>query len=111
MGANLGFLALTIGIENLASGMGTAVFVAYLSSLCNRAFTATQYALLSSLMAVARTWLSSSAGFLADQLDWMGFFMLAAAAALPALLLLVWLRRAGLVALQFSGEDPAAGPA
>jgi PAT family beta-lactamase induction signal transducer AmpG len=110
MGASLSFLALTIGIENLASGMGTAVFVAYLSSLCNRAFTATQYALLSSLMAVARTWLSSGAGFLADELDWTGFFIVSAAAALPGLILLIWLRRKGLVSLKFSGHHPAAEP-
>ena len=62
-------LALTIGLENLAGGMGTAAFVAYLSSLCNVAYTATQYALLSSLMAAARTWLSTSAGWLADSMS------------------------------------------
>jgi PAT family beta-lactamase induction signal transducer AmpG len=93
MGADLGFLALTVGVENLASGMGTAVFVAYLSSLCSRAFTATQYALLSSLAAVARNWLSSGAGFMADRLGWAGFFLFSAALALPGLIMLVWLRR------------------
>jgi PAT family beta-lactamase induction signal transducer AmpG len=95
VGADLGLLALTIGFENLAGGMGTAAFVAYLSSLCNIAYTATQYALLSSFMAVARTWLSSSAGFLAEWLDWVGFFALTAGAALPGLALLWWLSRAG----------------
>ena len=97
-GANIMLLALTIGLENLASGMGTAVFVAYLSSLCNVAYTATQYALLSSFMVVARTWLSSSGGVLAEWLDWAGFFLLTAGAAVPGLILLWWLGRAGLAA-------------
>ena len=97
-GANIMLLALTIGLENLASGMGTAVFVAYLSSLCNVAYTATQYALFSSFMVVARTWLSSSGGVLAEWLDWAGFFLLTAGAAVPGLILLWWLGRAGLAA-------------
>ncbi len=92
-GAQLGLLAVTIGLENLAGGMGTAVFVAYLSSLCNRAFTATQYALLSSLAVVARTWLSSGAGFVADQFDWIVFFIITAVAAIPGLMLLMWMNR------------------
>jgi len=58
-GHNLLALALTIGVENLTGGMGSAAFVAYLSGLCNIAFTATQYALLSSLAAVGRTTLSA----------------------------------------------------
>ena len=94
-GADITLLALTIGLENLAGGMGTAVFVAYLSSLCNVAYTATQYALLSSLMVVARTWLSSSGGALAEWLDWIGFFLLTTGVALPGLILLWWLGRAG----------------
>jgi PAT family beta-lactamase induction signal transducer AmpG len=93
VGHDLGFLALTIGIENVAGGMGTAAFVAYLSALCNAAYTATQYALLSSFMAVARTALSSSGGWLAEALGWVGFFSATALAALPGLLLLCWLLR------------------
>ena len=94
-GANIALLAATIGLENLAGGMGTAVFVAYLSSLCNVAYTATQYALLSSFMVVARTWLSSSGGALAEWLDWFGFFLLTTAVAVPGLILLWWLGRPG----------------
>jgi len=92
-GHDLALLTLTIGLENLAGGMGTAAFVAYLSSLCNLAYTATQYALLSSLAAFGRTLLSSSGGWLADQLDWVTFFLLTTAAALPGLALLWWLAR------------------
>ncbi len=93
VGADLGLLAVTIGVENLAGGMGTAVFVAYLSALCNLGYTATQYALVSSFMAVARTWLSSTGGYLAEWLGWVDFFLLTAAAALPGLFLLWWLTR------------------
>lgn len=94
VGDDLGMLAVTIAAENLSGGMGTAAFVAYLSSLCNVAFTATQYALLSSFMAVGRTVLSSAGGWLADRTDWIAFFAMTAAAALPGLLVLLWLMRA-----------------
>ena len=51
IGSNVSFLFLTIGIENLSGGMGSAAFVAYLSMLCNKAYTGTQYALFTSFMA------------------------------------------------------------
>lgn len=95
IGHDLGFLALTIGLENLAGGLGTAAFVAYLSALCNRAYTATQYALLTSFMSIARTTLSAPGGWLADRMDWLAFFVLTTLAALPGLLLLCWLLRRG----------------
>lgn len=93
VGHSVPMLAVTIGFENLAGGMGTAAFIAYLSSLCNASYTATQYALLSSLFAVPRTLLSSTAGWLADQMTWIEFFSLTAGAALPGLLLLAFLSR------------------
>lgn len=92
-GADLGMLAVTIAVENITTGMGTTAFVAYLSSLCNLAYTATQYALLTSLMALSRTVLSSGAGWLADQMTWPAFFILTTVAALPGLMLLVWMMR------------------
>lgn len=92
-GHDIYLLGLTISIENLSGGMGTAAFVAYLSSLCNVSYTATQYALLSSLTAVGRTWLSASAGWFVVQLDWPYFFVLSSVVALPGLLLLVWMMR------------------
>lgn len=88
-----GMLIITIAVENLSGGMGTAAFVAYLSSLCNVAYTATQYALLSSFMAFGRTLLSSSGGWLADQMNWFSFFVITTVAALPGLLLLVMITR------------------
>ena len=92
-GHELGLLAVTIGIENLSGGMGSAAFVAYLSALCSVNHTATQYALLSSFMAVGRTVLSASSGWLADSVDWVSFFVVSTVVALPGLLLLVWMMR------------------
>ncbi|HXP30257.1 MAG TPA: MFS transporter [Stellaceae bacterium] len=92
-GHDVGMLALTIGTENFTGGMGSAAFVAYLSRLCNVAFTATQYALLSSLASVGRTTLAASGGWLAERLDWVPFFGLATIACLPGLALLIWLMR------------------
>ena len=93
LGHNVGFLTLTIFTENLMAGIGSAAFVAYLSSLCTLKYTATHYALLSSLAAFGRTLLSSPAGWIADRLDWAAFFVVASAAALPGLALLVYLMR------------------
>lgn len=93
VGHSLPMLAVTIGIEGLTTGIGTTAFVAYLSSLCSVAYTATQYALLSSLMAFARTILASGGGWLAERLDWVSYFVVTTAAAVPGLLLLAWLMR------------------
>ena len=93
VGHDLPVLALTIGTENLTNGMGSAAFVAYLSGLCSTAFTATQYALLSSLAMISVNVLSASGGFLVDQLGWTLFFILTTAACLPGLALLCWIMR------------------
>jgi PAT family beta-lactamase induction signal transducer AmpG len=93
VGHNLPVLTLTIGAENLTNGMGSAAFVAYLSGLCSVAFTATQYALLTSLATIGVNLLSASGGFLADQLGWIPFFLIATVACLPGLGLLVWIMR------------------
>ena len=90
-GADLFWLTVTIAVENITTGMGTTAFVAYLSSLCHAAYTATQYALLTSLMAFSRTVMSSGAGWLAEQVDWVSFFILTTIAALPGLAVLFWL--------------------
>lgn len=95
VGHDLAMLTVVIAVENVAGGMGTAAFVAYLSSLCNVAYTATQYALLSSFMSFARTTLSSSGGALAEALGWVWFFGLTTLAAAPGLVLLLWLGARG----------------
>ena len=93
VGPDLGVLALTVSVENITTGMGMTAFVAYMSSLCNVAYTATQYALLTSLMAMGRTVLSSGSGWLAEQVSWPTFFVLTTIAAVPGLLLLLLLMR------------------
>ncbi len=94
VGHDLWVLTLTIAVENITTGMGTTAFVAYLSSLCNVAYTATQYALLTSLMGFSRTIMSSGSGWLADQVDWITFFLITTAAAIPGLVLLLWMIKA-----------------
>jgi MFS transporter, PAT family, beta-lactamase induction signal transducer AmpG len=93
VGYSVPMLAVTISIENFTGGMATIAFIAYLSGLCNIAYTATQYALLSSLMAFARTIFASGGGWLADNMDWVTYFLVTTAAAIPGLLLLLWLIR------------------
>jgi MFS transporter, PAT family, beta-lactamase induction signal transducer AmpG len=92
-GHDTSMLAVTIATENVTGGMASAAFVAYLSSLCSPAFTATQYALLSALAATGRTVLASTGGFFAQQLGWTAFFLTATAACVPSLLLLLYLMR------------------
>ncbi|HEY1506182.1 MAG TPA: AmpG family muropeptide MFS transporter [Stellaceae bacterium] len=106
-GHDIGTLAVTIAAENITGSMASAAFVAYLSSLCSPAFTATQYALLSALAATARTLLASSGGFFADHLGWGSFFVLATACCLPGLALLLFLMRPD---HDQTGESPSAIP-
>lgn len=104
-GHDLGALTAAIFVENFTSGLVSAAFVAYLSALCNLDFTATQYALLSSLAATGRTVLASSGGWLAEQLGWPLFFALTALAAVPGIWLAVSL--AGLSAPATPPAPPA----
>jgi PAT family beta-lactamase induction signal transducer AmpG len=84
----------TILIENLSGGMGTTAFVAYLASLCNRRYTAVQYALLTSFMQMLGKYLIvPSSGFLVEGVGWINFFVLSSLAGIPALMLLWWLGR------------------
>jgi PAT family beta-lactamase induction signal transducer AmpG len=92
-GHDLIWLSIAITADNLAGGVAAAAFVAYLSGLCNRAFTATQYALLSSFMAQGRTLMSTPSGWVADQLGWPTFWASTALMAIPGLILLIWLMR------------------
>jgi PAT family beta-lactamase induction signal transducer AmpG len=80
-------------LENFAEAMADAAFLTYLSSLCSTAFTATQYALLSSLAAVGLRTLGGLSGVLARHLGWTGFYALTILAALPAMLLMLGLLR------------------
>jgi PAT family beta-lactamase induction signal transducer AmpG len=96
VGHNPTALAIAIVAENFTSAIGTVMFVAYLSALCrNPLHTATQYALLTALAAIGRTYLSSGAGFIAESTGWMWFFVICALAGLPSLVLLWWLQMRG----------------
>ena len=87
-GNSLPVLATVIAFENLSSGMGTSAYVAYMASLTNKRFTATQYALLSSFMGIPRVLASAPTGWLVETMGWAVFFLGCALIALPALLLL-----------------------
>lgn len=93
LGVNEWFLALCIISENSTAGMTSMAFIAYLSSLCRVNYTATQYALLSSLSAVGRTFLSSSSGIVAATVGWPLFFLFSSLLAVPALVLLWYIQR------------------
>ena len=95
-GLNEWALAFAITAENFTSAIGTVIFVAYLSALCrNPLHTATQYALLTALAAVGRTYLSSGAGYVAKATGWPMFFTICMLVAIPSLILLSWLQRRG----------------
>jgi PAT family beta-lactamase induction signal transducer AmpG len=104
---NLGFMALAlvgksyalmvsaVAAENLCGGMGTAAFVALLMALCDKRFSATQYALLSALAAVGRVYVGPVSGVLVAALGWAPFFFMTFLIAWPGIALL-WLMRAQL---------------
>jgi len=92
VGYSLPLLAGVIAFENLSAGMGTAAFVAFMASLTNRKFTATQYALLSSLMGVPRVIVAAPTGYFAEWLGWTVFFTACAFIAIPGLLVLTRFR-------------------
>lgn len=86
---NLAQLAFVIGLEAFGVGLGTAAFVAYIAHTTHPAYTATQFALFTSLAAVPRTFVNATAGWLVDQMGWGSFFLLCAALAIPGMLLLL----------------------
>jgi PAT family beta-lactamase induction signal transducer AmpG len=91
-----GALTAAIVAENFTGAIGTVIFVAYISALCNSPLhTATQYALLTALASTGRTLLSSGTGYIVTAIGWPLFFAATAAAALPALALMAWLQRRG----------------
>lgn len=93
IGHSVPALAVTISIENLTAAMATSAFVAYIASLCGAAYTATQFALLTSLMSAARIFFASGGGWLAERLDWAWYFAVTTLAAVPGLVVLVWLMK------------------
>jgi MFS transporter, PAT family, beta-lactamase induction signal transducer AmpG len=84
-----GGLLMAVASENLASGMGTAAFLAFLMSLTNQRFSATQFALLSAFQSIGRVWIGPLAGVLAEAIGWPSFFLVAVAMGVPSL---IWLK-------------------
>ena len=89
IGYSISALSAVIAFENLSGGMGTAAYAAFMASITNKKFTATQYALLSSLMGVPRVFASAPTGFLAKHLGWVSFFIGCTLIAIPGMLLLL----------------------
>jgi len=109
-GKSYPLLVFAVGFENLASGMGTAAFVAFAMALCNHSFSATQYALLSAIASLGRILFGPMAGQMVESLGWGGFFVLTFFAALPGLAL-VWLMRNRISEVERSAAPVVASPA
>jgi PAT family beta-lactamase induction signal transducer AmpG len=106
VGHDAAMLTVAVVTENFTSAIGTVIFVAYLSALCrNPLHTATQYALLTALAAVGRTYLSAGAGYVAGATGWVWFFAICALVAIPSLVLLAFLQWRG----HFAEVEKAAG--
>lgn len=86
-------LATVVAVENFTAGLGTAAFVGFMAALTDKRFTATQYALLSSLMGVPRVLAAAPTGWIAGWLGWAGFFVFCALMAIPGLVSLKWITR------------------
>ena len=100
VGSDFRFLIITIAGENFSGGLGSSAFVAYLSVLCNKQYTGTQYALLSSVMGLTRTILSSPSGFLVEIFGWSFFFILSTFLGLPGLIILFWMKKKFTIEMQ-----------
>ncbi len=97
----------TVGVEAFAEGMADAAFITYLSGLCSVAFTATQYALLSSLAAIALRTIGGLSGFLAEALGWTAFYSVCLFAAVPAMLIMLRILRRFPPVERSTGEQTA----
>jgi PAT family beta-lactamase induction signal transducer AmpG len=92
LGKSYGMLVFAVAFENISGGMGTAAFVALLMTMCNQRYSATQYALLSSLAALGRIFVAPTSGFVVESIGWAPFFFVTTLAAIPGLWLLQRMR-------------------
>lgn len=93
IGYDLVALGFVITFENLSAGMGTAAFIAFMASLTDKRFTATQYALLTSFMGIPRVFAAAPTGFMVESMGWFSFFVFCTLIALPGLALIYWLNK------------------
>ena len=105
VGPEFNFLLITVAGENFSGGLGSAAFVAYLSVLCKKEYSGTQYALLSSIMGLARTFLSSPSGFIVEAFGWGHFFIISTLFGLPGLIILLWMRSKFTIKMQISSNS------
>lgn len=110
IGPDLTMLAVVISADNLSGGIANAVFIAYLSSLTNTAYTATQYALFSSLMTLPGKFIGGYSGVVVDVYGYVSFFVYAACVGIPAILLVMFLWRRGGAAVPETDEIEAPQP-
>jgi len=101
------WLAIVISADNLSGGIASTAFIAYLSSLTHRSYTATQYALFSSLMTLPGKFLSGFSGWVVDTSSYTVFFVVAAGLGIPAIVLVLWATRRGFVGVSASDSAPA----
>lgn len=92
VGNNIYLFGSVVIFEDLTASIGSIAFVSYMASLCNKRFTATQYALLSSLTGVPRVLIATPSGAIAEKMGWSNYFTACALAAIPGLLLLLYIR-------------------
>ena len=89
VGNYISVLMIVISLENLAAGMGYTAYLAFIANMTNKEFTATQFALMTAIMSIPRTFLSGSSGFLVEILDWQIYFIFCSLIAIPALIILM----------------------
>jgi MFS transporter, PAT family, beta-lactamase induction signal transducer AmpG len=108
-GHNYKVMTMAIASDNICGGMGTTAFVALLMALCNKRFTATQFALLSALASIGRVYVGPLAGYLTDPtgaaLSWPTFFVITFVSALPGVVMVWWMR--GTIDALYARERPA----
>jgi PAT family beta-lactamase induction signal transducer AmpG len=95
VGNEIWMLVITISADNLSAGISGSVFIAYLSSLTNRAYTATQYALFTSLMSLFGKFVAGWSGVVVDAVGWVTFFIYASALGIPSILLILFIMMRG----------------
>ena len=89
VGNYISVLMVVISLENLAAGMGYTAYLAFMANMTNKEFTATQFALMTAIMSIPRTFFSGSSGFLVEILDWQIYFIFCSLIAIPALIILM----------------------
>ncbi len=93
LGNYISLLMIVISLENLAAGMGYTAYLAFIANMTNKEFTATQFALMTALMSIPRTFFSGSSGYLVEMMDWQMYFIFCSLIAIPALIILMKIKR------------------